>query len=52
MIQGWEQEGIPELLSYPQGSWGPAEADELLAREGRRWRMGCQDEEETIHTGI
>jgi glucose-6-phosphate 1-dehydrogenase len=52
LIQGWEQEGIPELLSYPQGSWGPAEADELLAREGRRWRMGCQDEEETIHTGI
>ena len=49
VIQGWEQEGIPDLLSYPQGSWGPAEADELLAREGRRWRMGCQDEEETIH---
>ena len=40
LIQGWEREGIPELLSYPQGSWGPAEADELLAREGRRWRIG------------
>ena len=49
LIQGWEQEGIPELLSYPQGSRGPAEADELLARVGRRWRSGCQDEEETIH---
>ncbi|GAA2786738.1 glucose-6-phosphate dehydrogenase [Streptomyces showdoensis] len=23
---------------YPAGGWGPAEADELLAREGRRWR--------------
>jgi glucose-6-phosphate 1-dehydrogenase len=49
LIHGWEREGVPELLSYPQGSWGPAEATELLAREGRRWRSGCQDEEGTIH---
>jgi glucose-6-phosphate 1-dehydrogenase len=49
VVQGWEREEAPELLSYPQGSWGPAEADELLTREGRRWRMGCQDEAETIH---
>jgi glucose-6-phosphate 1-dehydrogenase len=49
VIQGWEAEGIPELLSYPQGSWGPPEAAELLARDGRRWRLGCQDEEGTIH---
>ena len=49
VIQGWEREGIPEMLSYPQGSWGPAEAAELLARDGRRWRVGCQDDEGTIH---
>jgi glucose-6-phosphate 1-dehydrogenase len=30
--------GAPELYFYPAGSWGPAEADELLAREGRAWR--------------
>jgi glucose-6-phosphate 1-dehydrogenase len=24
--------------NYPAGSWGPAEADELLARDGREWR--------------
>ena len=23
---------------YPAGSWGPEEADELLARDGRAWR--------------
>jgi glucose-6-phosphate 1-dehydrogenase len=49
VIQGWEREGVPELISYPQGSWGPPEAADLLAREGRRWRSGCQDEAGTIH---
>jgi glucose-6-phosphate 1-dehydrogenase len=24
--------------NYPAGSWGPAEADQLLAAEGRRWK--------------
>jgi glucose-6-phosphate 1-dehydrogenase len=24
--------------NYPAGSWGPAEADRLLAQDGRRWR--------------
>jgi glucose-6-phosphate 1-dehydrogenase len=47
--QGWVRDGLPELLYYPKGSWGPCEAEELLARDGRSWRMGCQDEEGTIH---
>jgi len=25
------------LAAYEPGSWGPAEADELLARDDRRW---------------
>jgi len=49
LLQGWEREGVPELLSYPQGTWGPAEAAELLSSDGRRWRSGCQDWEGTIH---
>jgi glucose-6-phosphate 1-dehydrogenase len=49
VIQGWEREGIPELLSYPPGTWGPPEAAELLARDGRSWRLGCKDEAGTIH---
>ena len=24
--------------NYPSGSWGPAEADDLLAKDGRRWK--------------
>jgi glucose-6-phosphate 1-dehydrogenase len=35
----------PSLTSYAKGSWGPAEADEFLARDGRTWRMGCLHEE-------
>jgi len=35
----WSQkQGAPELVFYPAGSWGPDEADELLARDGRAWR--------------
>ena len=28
----------PGLFFYPAGSWGPEEADDLLARDGRSWR--------------
>jgi glucose-6-phosphate 1-dehydrogenase len=31
-------EGAPSLFDYPAGSWGPEEADDLLARDGRAWR--------------
>ncbi|WP_394552176.1 glucose-6-phosphate dehydrogenase [Agromyces sp. MMS24-JH15] len=32
----WETQGAPE--QYRPGTWGPASADELLARDGRSWR--------------
>ncbi|HMG05395.1 MAG TPA: glucose-6-phosphate dehydrogenase [Chthoniobacterales bacterium] len=32
------KENQPGLFEYPAGSWGPEEADELLARDGRAWR--------------
>ncbi|MGQ9515770.1 MAG: glucose-6-phosphate dehydrogenase [Anaerolineae bacterium] len=38
----WEADEIP-LYLYEPGSWGPAEADALLAESGRRWRLGCQN---------
>src|SRR5437870_6136713 len=35
----WSQKkDAPALCFYPAGSWGPEEADELLARDGRAWR--------------
>jgi glucose-6-phosphate 1-dehydrogenase len=37
MLETWaaEQDGV---ASYPAFSWGPAEADALLAQDGRDWR--------------
>ena len=32
----WESSGVPE--GYQPGTWGPASADQLLARDGRVWR--------------
>lgn len=32
-----EDSSVP-LCTYPAGSWGPAEADDLLGRDGRAWR--------------
>jgi glucose-6-phosphate 1-dehydrogenase len=31
--------GLSPLYSYPAGSWGPQAADELLARDGRKWHL-------------
>src|SRR6266550_4577681 len=37
--EAWaEKEKTPGLFFYPAGSWGPEEADDLLARDGRAWR--------------
>jgi glucose-6-phosphate 1-dehydrogenase len=37
-IDAWANEGPPDFPNYEAGTWGPAEAEELLAREGRKWR--------------
>jgi glucose-6-phosphate 1-dehydrogenase len=37
-IDAWREAPSKDLASYPAGSDGPNEADELLARDGRRWR--------------
>ncbi|HUG33404.1 MAG TPA: glucose-6-phosphate dehydrogenase, partial [Anaerolineales bacterium] len=36
ILQAWEAAHQP-IPTYKVGSWGPKEADELLAREGRQW---------------
>jgi glucose-6-phosphate 1-dehydrogenase len=38
IIDSWMDQPAPEFPNYEAGSWGPDAADELLAREGRRWR--------------
>jgi glucose-6-phosphate 1-dehydrogenase len=37
ILTAWEQDK-GEVAQYPAGSDGPAEADDLLVREGRSWR--------------
>jgi len=37
--EAWaEKENAPKLCTYPAGSWGPEEADELMARDKHSWR--------------
>jgi glucose-6-phosphate 1-dehydrogenase len=38
VFEAWAAEGYPPPPAYPAGSWGPEQADDLLARDGRRWR--------------
>jgi glucose-6-phosphate 1-dehydrogenase len=39
ILEAWEERDQTPLPTYPQGSAGPREADELLLRDGRRWRL-------------
>ena len=37
LLKGWAADSnAPD--SYPSGTWGPNEADELIERDGRKWR--------------
>ena len=38
IIDAWMDDKPPEFPNYEAGTWGPDAADELLGREGRKWR--------------
>ncbi len=38
IITSWAEAPAPDLPNYEAGTWGPEAADDLLAREGNRWR--------------
>ena len=38
IIEGWADTPAPHFPNYAAGSWGPEAADELIERDGRRWR--------------
>lgn len=40
ILQTWDTHQTPPLAGYKPSSWGPAEADVLLAKDGRRWLNG------------
>lgn len=44
LLQAWAHGEGPALCFYESGTWGPSEADHLLAQDGRRWMLGCGDE--------
>jgi glucose-6-phosphate 1-dehydrogenase len=36
VLGAWTQ--APDVPLYPAGGWGPEQSDQLMARDGRRWR--------------
>ncbi len=38
VISSWADAPAPDFPNYGAGTWGPEAAEDLLAREGRRWR--------------
>jgi glucose-6-phosphate 1-dehydrogenase len=38
IIEGWRAAPPNDFPNYEAGAWGPAAADDLLARDGRNWR--------------
>jgi glucose-6-phosphate 1-dehydrogenase len=43
ILSVWKEEGASDLPIYPAGSSGPEEANQLLLRDGRRWRAISAD---------
>ncbi len=40
VLDVWQSLPPRNFPNYAAGTWGPPEADNLLAREGRAWRLG------------
>ena len=38
VFEAWRETGNSAPPMHPAGSWGPEQSDDLLARDGRRWR--------------
>jgi glucose-6-phosphate 1-dehydrogenase len=39
LLEHWESKPPATIATYPAGSWGPAEADQMLVSDGFRWRQ-------------
>jgi glucose-6-phosphate 1-dehydrogenase len=44
IMEGWDTDHSPPLATYAPGSWGPKEADDLVAHDGFTWRLSCLHE--------
>jgi glucose-6-phosphate 1-dehydrogenase len=38
ILDAWARQHVPKFPNYEAGTWGPAEAIELMRRDGRTWR--------------
>lgn len=38
VLEGWEASPPGDFPNYEAGTWGPASADDFMARDGRSWR--------------
>ncbi|MHB2019102.1 MAG: glucose-6-phosphate dehydrogenase [Candidatus Xenobia bacterium] len=38
LVDAWARDVPPEMPGYEAGTWGPQVADQLMERDGRRWR--------------
>jgi glucose-6-phosphate 1-dehydrogenase len=38
VIEAWQEKDPEHFPNYAAGTWGPAIADEFIARDGARWR--------------
>jgi glucose-6-phosphate 1-dehydrogenase len=41
ILEGWDSPAAPPLYFYESGTWGPAEADALIAHDDYCWTRGC-----------
>lgn len=41
ILQAWENPHGPQLAIYEPGSWGPVEANAMLAIASHKWQHGC-----------
>ena len=39
ILEYWSKNPPKNFPNYPSGSWGPKEADDLMARDNRNWRI-------------
>jgi glucose-6-phosphate 1-dehydrogenase len=39
VLDVWRAVSPRKFPNYAAGTWGPKEADELLGRDGRKWRQ-------------
>ena len=39
LLEYWENKAPQSFPNYDSGSWGPKEAEAMMARDGRKWRL-------------